>query len=214
VLQFGGRQITVPDWPLARQVDEHRQQELVGSGDALVIEPRQNSLPIQVGAILVTCLASAALPALIINLLEIPVWIALAVTGVALVPLAMLVRSTLAQLRWITFDRQTQRLIIERRLGFRNRRRLEREYPLDSIKAVQLLHSGLHSVTEPQCAGEQQTISHREFRGYELNLVVDDSDSARLNLASLSDWQWIRDSGNRIAEFLEVPVVDKLYHGP
>jgi hypothetical protein len=29
VLQFGGRQITIPDWPLARQVDERRQQELV-----------------------------------------------------------------------------------------------------------------------------------------------------------------------------------------
>jgi hypothetical protein len=35
-----------------------------------------------------------------------------------------------------------------------------------------------------------------------------------MNLASVSDWQWIRDSGNRIADFLGVPVIDKLYHGP
>jgi hypothetical protein len=34
-----------------------------------------------------------------------------------------------------------------------------------------------------------------------------------VNLASLSDWQWIRETGGHIAEFLGVPVIDKLYHG-
>ncbi len=35
----------------------------------------------------------------------------------------------------------------------------------------------------------------------------------RVNLASLSDWQWTRETGHRIADFLGVPAIDKLYHG-
>ena len=86
----------------------------------------------------------------------------------------MLVRNDLASLRWITFDRRAKQLIFERRVGFRNQRRIECTYPLETIRAVQLLHSGHRSVSETQGAGEQQWISHREFDGYELNLVFDD----------------------------------------
>lgn len=78
---------------------------------------------------------------------------------------------------------------------------------------MQLLHSGHRSVSETHGAGEQQWTSNREFDGYELNLVLDDSPEPRVNLASLSDWQWIRETGGHIAEFLRVPVIDKLYHG-
>ena len=41
--------------------------------------------------------------------------------------------------------------MIEKRLGFRDQRRIERACPLDSIKAVQLLNSGRHSISEPGC---------------------------------------------------------------
>ena len=62
-------------------------------------------------------------------------------------------------------------------------------------------------------AGEQQTISTREYFGYELNLILDDAEAPRMNLFSSSDWQWVRTMGQTLGEFLGVPVVDKLYHG-
>ena len=40
---------------------------------------------------------------------------------------------------------------------------------------------------------------YREFDGYELNLVIDNEAAPRVNLASLSDWQWVRETGGRIA---------------
>jgi hypothetical protein len=104
-------------------------------------------------------------------------------------------------------------LVIERKVGFRRRPRTERTCPLKAIQAVQLLYSGRHSVTEPQGAGEQATTSYREFFGYELNLVLDDPQMPRLNLFSLSEWQWIRQTGQLIGDFLAVPVIDKLHHG-
>jgi hypothetical protein len=104
-------------------------------------------------------------------------------------------------------------LIFERRVGFRNQRRIECTYPLETVRAVQLLHSGHQSVSETQGAGEQKYTSYREFDGYELNLVLENGSVPRLNLASLSDWQWIRETGGQIASFLGVPVIDKLYHG-
>ena len=51
------------------------------------------------------------------------------------------------------------------------------------------------------------------FYGYELNLILDDSHQPRLNLFSLSDWSWIRQTGQVIGDFLGIPVIDKLHHG-
>jgi hypothetical protein len=125
----------------------------------------------------------------------------------------LLVRAHLSSLRWIRLDRKAGQLVIERRVGFRREPRVDRAYPLDSIRAVQLLFTGRHSVSEPQGAGDQQMISYREFCGYELNLILDDPTVPRLNLFSFTDWEWIRRMGQVIGEFLAVPVIDKLYHG-
>jgi hypothetical protein len=127
--------------------------------------------------------------------------------------IAMVVRNDLASMKWVTFDRRARLLVFERRVGFQNLRRVECTYPLETVRAVQLLHNGHRSVSETVGAGEQQWISNREFNGYELNLVFDDKAVPRVNLASLSDWQWIRETGRRIADFLGVPAIDKLYHG-
>ena len=212
-LLVGDRRISVNDWPLARSVDENRSVAVAASEDLLVIEPKRQSGTAQIVGVPFMFLSAAAFPTLVVGLVGLPVWLAVVMSIALLALLMVLVRAGLASLRWITFDRKANQLVFERRVGFRSRRRIEYTYPLETIKAVQLLHSGHHSISDSQGAGEQQTISHRQFHGYELNLVLDDSAVPRLNLASLTDWQWIRETGGRIAGFLGVPVIDKLYHG-
>ena len=125
----------------------------------------------------------------------------------------LFLRGQLAGLRRFRFDRRAGRLVVERRVGFRPAWTAEREVPLASILAVQLLFHGHHSVSEPQGAGEQQTMSYREFSGYELNLILDAPRPDRLNLLALADWDWLRRAGGEIGAFLGVSVVDRLYHG-
>jgi hypothetical protein len=211
VVVDGERRIAVEDWPLASRVDERRNQEVVRSDDTLVIGPKQASVAGQVVGLIM--FGGSALPVLAVALFTLPIWGTVMVSIVLCALLAVLIRSGRARRRWMTFDRRAKRFVVEKRVGFRNQHHVERTFPLHSIKAVQLLHSGRHSVSETQGAGDQQWISNREFHGYELNLVVDEKEAARVNLASLSDWQWIRETGGQIAEFLAVPVIDKLYHG-
>jgi hypothetical protein len=127
--------------------------------------------------------------------------------------LALVVRSQLRAQRIVRLDRRAGELVIERRTGFRREFAREVVYPLTSVLAVQLLFNGRHSVTEPEGAGERQTTSHREFCGYELNLVLDEPKEPRRNLFSVADWAWLRQTGAAIGVFLAVPVIDNLYHG-
>ena len=212
-LLVGDRRIPIDDWPLARDVNEKRTVNVVGSDDLLVIEPIRRSMAGQIVAVALLVLSASAFPSLVVALCGLPIWMALPIIVVTFALIAMLVRNDLASMKWITFDRRAGLLMFERRVGFRNLRRVECTYQLEIIRAVQLLHNGHRSLSETVGAGEQQWISNREFHGYELNLVVDDRAVPRVNLASLSDWQWIRETGSRLADFLGVPVVDKLYHG-
>jgi hypothetical protein len=213
-LLVGDRRISVDDWPLVRTVDERRSVEVVISDDLLVLEPKRQAGPGQIVAKVVFVFIGGVLlmiPVVLLSFLSVYLAAFLVVAVFAFA--AMIVRSSLSRMRWITFDRRAKQLVFERRVGFRNQRRIECTYPLDTVRAVQLLYSGRHSVSESQGAGDQQWTMYREFDSYELNLVLDDSAVPRLNLASLSDWQWIRETGGWIAEFLGVPVIDKLYHG-
>jgi hypothetical protein len=213
VLVVGDRRISIDEWPLAHSVEERRSVEVNRpSDDVLVIEPMKRT---GAGMIVRTILVflGGALPAAIAAAFEVPVWLSILIGLLVLSFLLMLVRSQLSSLRWIRFDRQAGKLVIERRVGFCRQPRTDRTCPLKAIQAVQLLYSGRHSVTEPQGAGERQTTSYREFFGYELNLVLDDLQMPRLNLFSLSDWQWIRQTGQLLGDFLAVPVIDKLHHG-
>jgi len=209
------RRISVDEWSLARTVDEHRKVEVVVSDDRLVIEPtkrRGGAGQIAVIVILMFLGGGAfVIPVILLTLLS--VYLAAFMIVAVFAVVAMLVRSSLSSIRWITFDRRAKQLVFEKRVGFRNQRRTECTYPLETIRAVQLLHSGHRSVSESHGAGDQQWTTHSEFDGYELNLVLDDAAVPRLNLASLADWQWIRETGGRIGQFLDVPVIDKLYHG-
>jgi hypothetical protein len=214
VLVLGDRRMPIEEWPLARSVEERRAVEIKRpSDDRLVIEPAKRS-----GAAAVTkgtfVFLGGVLPGAIAHFLEVPWWGSALISLVVLALLILMVHGMLSQLRWVRFDRAAGDLVIEGRGGFLLREaRVERRLPLKSILAVQLLYSGRHSVTEPQGAGERQTTSHREFFGYELNLILDDPRVPRLNLFSTSDWQWIREAGQAVGELLGIPVIDKLHHG-
>jgi hypothetical protein len=213
MLVVGGRRILIDEWPLARSVDERCSMEVSRpSGDWLVIRQKKRAgagLIIQ-GLLVLLC---GALPSAIAAASEAPWWVSILLGLAMLSFLILMIRGLLSRLRWVRFDRKAGRLVLERRAGFRRERRIDGVYPLTVIKAVQLLHNGRHSVTETQGAGEQQTVSHREFFGYKLNLLLDSPEQPRLHLFSLADWQWIRQTGQLIGEFLGVPVIDKLYHG-
>jgi hypothetical protein len=212
-LVVGDRQIPVDEWPMARSADERRSVEIGATEDGqLVIAPGRHVVVRLVGTSLLA-IAAGLLPSLAGVAMQVPPR-AIAVMSAILAAIAVLVlRGQLARLRRFRFDRQTGRLVIERRAGFRPEWRPERDEPLASVLAVQLLFGGHHSVSETQGAGEQQTTTYREFSGYELNLILDGPESTRLHLLALADWDWLRRAGNEVGAYLGVPVLDRLYHG-
>jgi hypothetical protein len=213
VLVVGDRRIAVAEWPLAAAVDERRSVELSRpEDDVLVIGPRPGTTAGMIGRSFLVALGGL-LPTLVVDASDAPTWLAVLIGVVVAALVALLIRSQLIGQQWLCFDRPAGQLRIERRPGFGREHRLERTLPLATLQAVQLLYSGRHSVTEPQGAGEQQTTVHREYFGYELNLVLDDVDAGRLHLLALSDWRWVRKTGEALGAFLNVPVIDKLRHG-
>jgi hypothetical protein len=45
------------------------------------------------------------------------------------------------------------------------------------------------------------------------NVVFRGPTPSRLTIACGPDWPWMRQAGREVAEFLGVPLVDRLYHG-
>jgi hypothetical protein len=213
MLALGERRIAIDEWPLARSVEEGLSVELSRpTEDVLVIEPKKRATA-GMFAKTVFLILGAWVPVLIAATFEGPWWLILLGGTMAGLCLVLLVHSQLSRRRWIRFDRKEGQFLIERRTGFGQNRRVESTYPLGVVQAIQLLYNGRHSVSEPQGTGEQQTVNYREFFGYELNLVLDNPEHPRMNLLSFSDWQWLRESGHRLATFLNVPIIDKLHHG-
>jgi hypothetical protein len=213
VLVVGERQIPVAEWPLASFVEERRSVELTRPrDDVLVIEPKKRAAWGLIARYVFVFLGGV-LPSAIAVACEVRWWVAILIGVAATLPLILLVHSQLSRQRWIRFDRKAGQLVIERRARFGRGRRIEHAYPLRAIQAIQLLYNGRHSITEPQGPGERQLLDHREFFGYELNLVLDDPRVQRLNLLSLSDWRWLRETGEYLAAFLKIPMINKLHHG-
>ena len=73
-----------------------------------------------------------------------------------------------------------------------------RTWPLRNVLAVQLIDGGWHH-------GKK-----RRYYTYELNLVLNDPQTPRLNVSCHPDQAWTRDAGRRIAAFLQVPLSDAL----
>jgi hypothetical protein len=73
---------------------------------------------------------------------------------------------------------------------------LRKTYPLQHVLAVQVVHD-----TEHVC-------SDGSWEVYQLNLVVEDPDRRRLHVSSHGDGEWTRQTGKRLAEFLQVPLLE------
>jgi hypothetical protein len=188
VLVVGGRRIQVDEWPIAPAAAEYRFVELVRSDDSLTIRPKPLVWATQLLHPLVLAAAIGGVIAAIAA--GVPWWLIAVVLAVLLI---VFVFSQLTGRNWIRFDRRTKELVFERHVGFSYRPRVERTFPLESVCAVQLLYSGRHSITESHGDGSPSDYySHRQFHGYELNLIVDDSSKTRLNLLCMADWKWIR----------------------
>jgi hypothetical protein len=108
------------------------------------------------------------------------------------------------------FDQARGELIIDRRHGLKKGFEVTSVRPLSDIISVQLLHSGFHSLSHTSEHGPSLS---EQFHNYEMNLLFGDHEATRLHLCTHSDWQWMRDAGRRLADFLGVPLVDQLYHG-
>jgi hypothetical protein len=118
--------------------------------------------------------------------------------------------------RWITFDRRQGIFTISRRpFGWRRLPRVVESRPLPEVAAVELVYGGVATETEPpEPFGGMSPLVERRYDWYEFNLVFRGSGAARLNVASGANWMWMREAGRQVVEFLGVPLIDQLYHGP
>jgi hypothetical protein len=213
VLVVGGREIPVDHVPLTSWATESRQVEIqTDTPDELVIGPRRGAVAkgVWLG---VPAFIAGLVPVVLMALFDdVPVWLPVALAGVFLAAAAVIVRASLRGQEWLRFDRRAGRLVCERRVGFSPRRVTGWKLSLEKVVAVQLLHNGFYSYTSTG-GGDMPSTTTSQYHGYELNLVLDDPKRRRVHLYSVADWQWVRDTGNRIAAFLGVPVIDKLHHG-
>ena len=133
VLLVGDRRIAMDEWPLTRAVEERCSTEIQRpNADLLTIEPKAHS-----GAIsLFLVVLGGLLPAMMSAAVEGPWWIPFVSCLVAMILLLLLVRDRLSHPRWIRLDRKSRQLVIERRVGFRRRSRVDCTRPLQSIRAV------------------------------------------------------------------------------
>ncbi len=93
----------------------------------------------------------------------------------------LVVGARLLGVRSFTFDSNARE--VRYRLMFARRRR-----PLDAVVAVQLLPGVVYSDDE---AGDHQQ--------YQLNLVLDDAETPRLNVSNHPDLAWTRASGRKLS---------------
>lgn len=96
--------------------------------------------------------------------------------------------------RRFEFDRQAGEWRVLRRIGS------GRRYPLEQIRAVQLIPGGWHGGhgNRPQ------------FYTYQCNLVLADPDRPRLNLTNVSNWEATWRIGSDLADFLGVRLLDEV----
>jgi hypothetical protein len=132
---------------------------------------------------------------------------------VALVVLAVLAVASGG--RWVTFDRKGRLLTVKRRpFGWRREPRVVESWALSEVAAIQLVYGGVaEEVVSPSPYDDRSPPITREYDWYEFNVVFRGSTQVRLTITSGPDWGWMRQAGRELAEFLGVPLVDRLYHG-
>jgi hypothetical protein len=215
-LQVGAREIPVPSQPVSHESRNRRQVELLtGDPDCFILEPLPGSawMAWLVGLMLVGLvgflwvLGSMALSGggwwgLVFLLMSLPF------LGI----IVLMARSTLYGKgpQRFQFDRRRGELIIDRRHGLSKEYQTEAIQSLSDIVAIQLLCSGYHSFVH---TSESGPVTNEQFYTYELNLVFGDAQQSRPHLCTHADWKWMRDTGQKLGEFLRVPVVDQLCQG-
>lgn len=102
------------------------------------------------------------------------------------------------------FDRISRLMTIQRCYGFNKTPKLLATYGLDDVVALQLLFR----YYKASQAGMDTSDIDKE--SYEMNLVFRNAIPPRVNLAVNDDWRWMRMAGPRLAEFLDIPVLDQL----
>lgn len=192
-LQTGSREILIDDSPLPRCPESNfRDKALVQPGDeCLLICP---SVGFRLFALAFASLGGALLGLCAYLLMGHPakfVYWTPGVFGALLLPTGLLL---LLSRRSFWFDREQGQLRI-RRLGFAWKR------PLSDVAAIQLVEGGWHA------SSGKNGIKSAYFT-YQLNLILDDPETPRLNLSNHSDWEWSWRTGRQLADFLEVRFVD------
>lgn len=99
-----------------------------------------------------------------------------------------------ARMPTYAFDRSRGAFSKSRLIGPKRR-------PLTDILAVQL-------ITNYHVSPKFQT--SKSYSTYQLNLVLDDSESPRENLSTTGDLEWVRGGGQTLAKFLGVPLLDQV----
>jgi hypothetical protein len=82
--------------------------------------------------------------------------------------------------------------------------------PLSDIVAVQLLSRVVSTEEIPPLEGSQEPPETVELKECQMNLVLDDAHTPRVNVAVHWDEAWSRRAGKRLADFLGVPLVDQI----
>lgn len=222
-LLVGDREIAVPSQPLAQASHNQRAVELLTDNpDFFVLAPLPTSRFINVG----TCFLAALMLGLggwivvlglsFISILQLGGMImGIVLLASGLIPVGfgcLIVHSILRdEGPWrFHFDHGSGKLLIDCRRGLSKQHRIVSSRALTDVLAVQLLYGGYHRISHTSDSG---TSSNEQYYAYEMNLIVDDAEQPRLHLCGHADWQWMRDVGNTLSDFLHVPVVDQLHHG-
>jgi hypothetical protein len=81
--------------------------------------------------------------------------------------------------------------------------------PLSHIVAVQLLSEILtvNLQIPTRSAGPVET---KQVRRFPMNLVLDDPNTPRINVADSEDEDWTRRAGKELADFLGIPLIDQI----
>lgn len=218
-VRSGDRVSTVPSWPMPLAGVRDRAVELeADESGALVLRPRRGSrrrgiilgLLVLIPGLFGIGVSMYLLYQEAVGFGRVLWWIGLLIL-VALLGLVFL--SWLSSGTSIRFDRESGLITHSRRpFGFLRKPRVYQTTSLAEVVCVQLIYNGFHSEYQEMGAGEQSSLQLVQYYCYQMNLVLKRDAQPRMNLALHSDWAWMRSAGGRLAEYLQVPLVDQLHH--
>jgi hypothetical protein len=140
---------------------------------------------------------------------------AAAVDALSLTLLVLCILKVSSSGQWVAFNRRQGILTVSRRpFGWRRGPRVVYSRPLADIVAVQLIRGEAYTNPDPPDPTGWPILPPGKYDWYEFNLVLRDSDTPRMTLASGRQWDWMRQAGKELSEFLGVALVDQLSHGP